>query len=173
MDLIFNHTEYQVYLGEGIMYFKPTNNERGRVLLLTPPGIKPQFYSIIAVVLSKAGVGVFMPTRPTPCNEESLKRACLRFVNSLKPDLTVSLGFRLGLDHEVSLGFTGDFLREQLSNALTPGSMHHVDPGVCGELIGKLTGGFHMVVSGLGVKELVGIKDLVLRALGSVKNKAH
>jgi len=94
MTRVFDSGEYRVYVNGDIMVFKPSNAS-ARVLILTPPGIKPQFYSLLAVLLAKSGIESIIPKSPLPCNEHGLRNLVTRLINNHKPNLVVALGFNV------------------------------------------------------------------------------
>ena len=122
---IFNGDDYHVYVNYEVMILTP-NNINARVLMLTPPGVKPQFYSLLAILLVKSGIEVIMPRLPLPCNQTRLKEVIHSFSKKYYHDLILMLGFDTdNIDKpKLVIEFSNDHVIRQLIRSDVPGSVH-------------------------------------------------
>lgn len=130
---VFDGGEYRVYVDDDIMIFRP-RIARGSALLLTPPGIKPQFYSVLAVLLTKSGIEVTMPRLHLPCGQSALRRVINDFLSRGSYGLVIMLGFDLGVvsGRKLVVRFSGDNIIRQLIRSNVPGSVRDLPPNDCG-----------------------------------------
>ncbi|BDR92208.1 hypothetical protein [Vulcanisaeta souniana] len=177
MSTIFSSDDYHVLINNEVMIFRPTN-ANARVLILTPPGIKPQFYSILAVLLTKSGIEVMMPRLPLSCNQVKLTKLVRKLSGVYSHDLVLLLGFDIKDLNEPKLviGFIGGFMTRQLVESRVPGSVFVVPISDCGWIDGSITSP-DLVIDGdaLSLNAMLSIRELVinkvLHILGANKNK--
>ena len=159
---IFNSNEYRVYMDREALVFKP-NSANARVLILTPPGIKPQFYSILAVLLVKFNVEVVIPRFPLPCSEDGLKNFINKLISNYRPDLTVMMGFDLGnaYGRRLVVGFDEEAYVTQLTHSRVPGSVYVVNEN-CRWVRPAVANADIVIKGGLTLDAVVKIRDSVL-----------
>ena len=159
---IFNSNEYRVYIDREALVFKP-NSANARVLILTPPGIKPQFYSILAVLLVKFNVEVVIPRFPLPCSEDGLKNLINKLISSYRPDLTVMMGFDLGdaYGRRLVVRFDEETYVTQLTHSRVPGSVYVVNEN-CRWVRPAVANADIVIKGGLTLDAVVKIRDWVL-----------
>ncbi|WP_054856953.1 hypothetical protein [Vulcanisaeta sp. JCM 16159] len=129
---VFSNDEYHVYIDSDALVFTPIRIN-GRVLLLPPPGVKPQFYSILAVLLVRSGIEVIMPRRHLPCNKSSLTWTINKLLKRYNYDIIIMLGFDLVATNypKLVIEFSGDSIIRQLVRSNVPGSVHGLPINEC------------------------------------------
>jgi hypothetical protein len=105
---------------------------KARVLILTPPSVKPQFFSILAVLLTKANIEVVMPKLPLPCDQMALKGIVMKTINLNKPDLILIMGFSIDKVNmpKVTLGFNENVMNWLIRQNI-PGSVYESPANDC------------------------------------------
>ncbi|WP_054855090.1 hypothetical protein [Vulcanisaeta sp. JCM 16161] len=164
---IFSGDEYRVYVNDDVLIFSP-KIINGITLLLPPPGVKPQFYSILAVVLAKSGIEVVMPRRHLPCNQSRIKQVVNKLLERGNYDLVLMLGFDLGMVGypKLVIGFSGDNAIRQLVMSNVPGAVHGLLINDC-TWIRDSAGNADLVVNEElpSLNTIIKIRDLVLNTL--------
>jgi hypothetical protein len=165
MTRVFDSGEYRVYVNGDIMVFKPSNAS-ARVLILTPPGIKPQFYSLLAVLLAKSGIESIIPKSPLPCNEHGLRNLVTRLINNHKPNLVVALGFNVDYVYgpRLTIGFDEGAGTMQLLSSQVPGSIYMVSDQ-CGQVGRALVNADFIIKGALTLDSIIKIRDLILSSI--------
>ncbi|ADN50143.1 hypothetical protein [Vulcanisaeta distributa] len=164
---IFNGDEYRVYIDDYVMVFRPKTIS-GNVLLLPPPGVKPQFYSVLAVLLTKLGIGVVMPRRHLPCSQSRLRQVINKLLERGNYDLVVMLGFDLDTisNPRLIIGFSGDNFVKQLVRSNVPGSVHGLLINDCAWVRDSVRNAVFSIDEELpSLSTIVRIRDLVLNTL--------
>jgi hypothetical protein len=131
MSVIFNGNSYSVILNKDHIVFRP-DKVKARVLILTPPSVKPQFFSILAVLLTKANIEVVMPKLPLPCDQIMLKDIVMKIINLNKPDLVLIMGFDIDKVNmpKVTLGFNENVMNWLMRQNI-PGSVYESPANDC------------------------------------------
>ncbi|GAB6943489.1 hypothetical protein JCM14467A_02710 [Vulcanisaeta sp. JCM 14467] len=121
---IFDSGEYQVLIDDSVMIFRP-RTINGSALLLPPPSVKPQFYSLLAVLLAKSGVEVVMPRWHLPCNPLGLRRIIDELLRRGNYGLVIMLGFDMDTvsNPKLIVRFNGDNIIRQLARSNVPGAV--------------------------------------------------
>ncbi len=167
MLTIFDGDDYHVLIDNEVMIFMPTN-ANARVLILTPPGIKPQFYSILAVLLVKSGIEVVMPRLPLSCNQVRLTRLVRKLSEDYDHDLILLLGFDIEDLNEPKLiiGFSKRSVIGQLMESQTPGSVFVLPTNECGWVGGDIASPDLMIDGNTSpLNAVLSIKELVLNRI--------
>ncbi|WP_054842809.1 hypothetical protein [Vulcanisaeta distributa] len=164
---IFNSDEYRVYVNDYAMIFKP-KNINGNVLLLPPPGVKPQFYSVLAILLVKFGIEVVMPRRHLPCNKPGLGRIISKLLERDNYDLIVMIGFDLDVvsNPKLVIGLGGDNFIKQLIRSNVPGSVHELPINECEWVKDSVRNANLSINEELpSLNTIIRIRDLILNTL--------
>jgi len=116
--LLFSKEDYEVLIDGDIMIFKPRRYAH-KVLLITPPFIKPQLYSILAILLAKDGLEVRLPIKPLPCSAEKTQE----LVESLghEVDLVLNLGIPVRGNNVHTLSMSYEAATRLIKSSYTPG----------------------------------------------------
>ncbi len=99
----FETTSYEVWDYGSYIVYRP-RSIGVRILVIPPPGVKPQLYGLLYVLMAKSGIEVYTLRETLPCDDVFWHMA-KRAYDILKPDLTLSIGVNLGFENELHVGF--------------------------------------------------------------------
>lgn len=169
--LVLSKEDYEVYIDELVMVLDPRSSGP-RVLLVTPPLVKPQFYTLLAIFLTKAGLCTYLPLNPLPCSPAAI----VNFINKVAR--------RYGIDYALTIGtappgasvklipiiFEGDSLPRHIASSRSPASLITAPPRPCvrfHELISEelVRGALRISGDVLSIGSLLAIRDHVASLL--------
>ncbi|MGC9153167.1 MAG: hypothetical protein ACP5GY_05475 [Vulcanisaeta sp.] len=169
---IFDGDVYHVLTNDDILIFRPNNAEIARTLILTPPGVKPQFYSILAVLLAKSGIEVIMPRSALPCNPIGIRRLAVKLIQGYDPDLLLVMGFRLSDINKpiITIAFNEEASERQLVRSYVPGSARALIINDCVKLMRDVVSADLMISEELpALSTVIRIRDFVLNRVNALR----
>ncbi len=169
---IFDGDVYHVLTNDDVLIFRPNSAKMVRALILTPPGVKPQFYSILAVLLAKSGIEVIMPRSALPCSPIGIKRLTVKLIQGYDPDLLLVMGFRLNDINKpiITIAFNEEASERQLVRSYVPGSARALIINDCVKLMRDVVNADLMISEELpALSTVIRIRDLVLNRVNALR----